>query len=983
MAEDPEQTSVNALESPKPLAFTIDFGTNKNVDTQRQKALAEKFQNRHKRGQSLSKIEDPKSSSSSKHPSSSNLPRKSSFQSEGYFSSDEKSDRVKSANARMTGAKRSDLTLLLKNVTTDRMTQSFPSSALPNIISPEVELKDVSSPELDLISPFSPNKDQVSKQDSLTTKKTQFLSPDCENLYIGATCNDNVFIDGNDFEFEKSDTASDTGTYTLDAENYSEEQKARMSIDREFRIENVSVRKKTEDYIKSLSTVRDHILQNTTNVNQSVTRDNDIAMGVQTMHLLEKTPKPTSAIKSDKSPMQSKKLLSPIMYPTQNMSITQDMKKTGLVMNNSDNDANNKTFTKIMFPSPNAKREGLEPNCDHGSVISVTSSGAFKPKVEKKLERKYSLTKSEIHVQAYVDGKSYNDVVGNPVCRTDTLKKVNPKLTANIVNVQNIEVKNTVDPIGVVHESIVVGKLSNISKQTSNLPPAIGGYTGKTSPSKIPSPIHTISRPRSRNSQSSLNLEFSDNCLDTDSILKPTQNYINSLQQRLSLDSDPDSDYDVKYGLQLNNTAHLMKQKTSHTRHNSLDDRTMNISNKLEHFQNKNLQGIEQTYTNLFNQYSQKVIHKIQNSPNNSPIRRSSSFSTKNQIHSSKNTNVLQKGSSNVCNSPNLTRNTAIQRSSSTASIKPNYIVNRRGSISEHQKIDRSRFGDTESSSEEDYEKNLQKSKDLANITNTRCNRAFSLRRARADNETSQVRCPNTPEMRRKTFQPELKQERAISVDRKPMKTNDVQSRYLTNINKRTTPPPPPPVKEVKNVPKVSSASKITPNRSQIFSRTDSGRFSMRTSKPPITNNTPKGPKKDVSGKKQGGARSNSSLSSREVDFQNWKRRKSYDPMKAAAEGKKKEIAKRQSLGTGQNTMTQSYIESNHSQDSSPSHSSSVHRSQSFHGTAALEQLISSEEEDDMTLSADEGFSPPTPSPCELSPARASLRHALWERIRH
>lgn len=39
--------------------------------------------------------------------------------------------------------------------------------------------------------------------------------------------------------------------------------------------------------------------------------------------------------------------------------------------------------------------------------------------------------------------------------------------------------------------------------------------------------------------------------------------------------------------------------------------------------------------------------------------------------------------------------------------------------------------------------------------------------------------------------------------------------------------------------------------------------------------------------------RSNSTLSSREVEFQNWKRRKSYDPMKAAAEGKKKEVVKK------------------------------------------------------------------------------------------
>lgn len=81
-----------------------------------------------------------------------------------------------------------------------------------------------------------------------------------------------------------------------------------------------------------------------------------------------------------------------------------------------------------------------------------------------------------------------------------------------------------------------------------------------------------------------------------------------------------------------------------------------------------------------------------------------------------------------------------------------------------------------------------------------------------------------------------------------------------------------------------------------------------------------------IVGKKSGG-RSNSSLSSREMEFQNWKRRKSYDPMKAAAEGKKKaELARKQN----QSVMTQSCIEANQNQDcdSSPSHSSSVHRSQ-------------------------------------------------------
>lgn len=39
--------------------------------------------------------------------------------------------------------------------------------------------------------------------------------------------------------------------------------------------------------------------------------------------------------------------------------------------------------------------------------------------------------------------------------------------------------------------------------------------------------------------------------------------------------------------------------------------------------------------------------------------------------------------------------------------------------------------------------------------------------------------------------------------------------------------------------------------------------------------------------KSGGGNRSNSTLTAKEVELANWKRRKNYDPMKAAAEGKK------------------------------------------------------------------------------------------------
>lgn len=72
--------------SPRPTAFTIDFD-DKKVDLQRHKSLAEKFQQRHKRGKSMSKLEGGTSTATAtatkKHPLTGNLPRKSSFQSEG------------------------------------------------------------------------------------------------------------------------------------------------------------------------------------------------------------------------------------------------------------------------------------------------------------------------------------------------------------------------------------------------------------------------------------------------------------------------------------------------------------------------------------------------------------------------------------------------------------------------------------------------------------------------------------------------------------------------------------------------------------------------------------------------------------------------------------------------------------------------------------------------------------------------------------
>lgn len=188
--------------------------------------------------------------------------------------------------------------------------------------------------------------------------------------------------------------------------------------------------------------------------------------------------------------------------------------------------------------------------------------------------------------------------------------------------------------------------------------------------------------------------------------------------------------------------------------------------------------------------------------------------------------------------------------------------------------------------------------------------------------------------------------------------------------------------------PKVSSPR---PVRAEAFARTDCGRFSMRTSKAaapmiPVT-------KKDVAQPKTGkklvgvgtSTRSNSTLSSREVEFQNWKRRKSYDPMKAAAEGKKKEVVKKP--GSAVNTPASSSVTNPAAIPTaaplpSPTSSPTNHvlRSASFHGTHGLlppyNDCDSDEDEDEDFSQSPPGLAT-CPSPIHSTPPMQQTMDSL------
>ena len=186
--------------------------------------------------------------------------------------------------------------------------------------------------------------------------------------------------------------------------------------------------------------------------------------------------------------------------------------------------------------------------------------------------------------------------------------------------------------------------------------------------------------------------------------------------------------------------------------------------------------------------------------------------------------------------------------------------------------------------------------------------------------------------MRRGRLGLDVEQNAAIGTGSSAPSSGKERRAWTADPPSRGTSPhvPPSPAPAARKLSTVSTQSQTSTTsasgtaKSSSFSRNDGGRFSLRvgsksstptpssTYKPKVSKSqsgnlrdqtpTPGGaPPPSAS---SGARKSNSSLTSKEAEFQNWKRRKNYDPMKAAAEGKKKEAARRAATLT----MSQSMI---------------------------------------------------------------------------
>ncbi|CAL4063115.1 unnamed protein product [Meganyctiphanes norvegica] len=248
----------------------------------------------------------------------------------------------------------------------------------------------------------------------------------------------------------------------------------------------------------------------------------------------------------------------------------------------------------------------------------------------------------------------------------------------------------------------------------------------------------------------------------------------------------------------------------------------------------------------------------------------------------------------------------------------------------------------SDSSSEtSDHAKDCRKNSD--NNPPLKFNRAFSLRRARLDEP------PPQKNEKKKIARPSSA---GTNSRRTPLNTNkSSQGEYGT---------------------RGSSSQATTPkSNSSDFNRGDGGRFSLRLPRSASTTAVAKSPsrtsvKKELQHgvRKNIGLKSNSTMSSKEADFQNWKRRKSYDPMKAAAEGRKKQLEMKEQQPSQERTPSPEPL--------------SLLRSQSFHGPEGMavnnrwprrpNNLYGSEEEGPYSLEEEQQQHVPQLSPIRRSP---------------
>lgn len=371
--ESPSKT----IDPSKATAFVIDFSGGKQVSEQRQKNLLERFQNRHRRGVSLSKVEDEMNDSSSssqltaklKSPATSaKTSRKLSTTSSQEASQQKPSsagvrlrERSKTSHVRDASKRHSwsPRTSMVESTASAATTQHHPQPKQSskatikqkqhNPLERPLKLHALTRADVKPIPPTTLN---------ITT--LQCLQPPLENR---------------ESHLQQDDQVSEAGTYTLDGDNYTEEQKEKMNIDK---------------YNHDARLLRTKLV-----INES---DSNVETDLEIIDLDPSPSRTYQASRQQSSKSSRKNILEVSFYHHEQQPSTSSGKlKTSYL---------EKLKTKVKSSLHKAK----SPETDVGTFTSVTTSGVLSVKptleVNPMLKRKNSLTKSQIDSSEYIQGRS-------------------------------------------------------------------------------------------------------------------------------------------------------------------------------------------------------------------------------------------------------------------------------------------------------------------------------------------------------------------------------------------------------------------------------------------------------------------------------------------------------------------------------------------------------------------------------------------------
>ena len=399
----------------KNMAFTIDFGNGKQVDEQRHKNLLERFQNRHRRGVSLSKVEDEMGDSSSssqltaklKSPASAKLPRKSLKEIENT------PQKPSSANS---GVRLRDKTKAIQLRDASKRHSWSPRSSM--VEATNQLQKNYSQKAKQSTNPL----EKPLKLHALTKSDVKPMPPTTLNI----TCLQTPLV--NKESHLNDDQVSEAGTYTLDGDNYTEEQKEKMNIDKLAAEQHDS-----------------ELLQRKLEIEES---DNS---NVETdLEIIDLDPPPQHLMMPRHAAAGNRKNILEVSFyhqePTTSNVAVNGKHKTSYL---------EKLKSRMKNIGDKKFHKSKSPDDDCGTFTSVTTSGvlSIKPTLEvnPRLKRKNSLTKSQIDSSEYVQGIQRTDSKGGPI--TDNDKSIAAGYQLNIFPKQS-PTKSRKESVGSSNTSI-------------------------------------------------------------------------------------------------------------------------------------------------------------------------------------------------------------------------------------------------------------------------------------------------------------------------------------------------------------------------------------------------------------------------------------------------------------------------------------------------------------------------------------------------